>query len=98
MARRSYTKYNEFRIPNESLRSPHTAPTVSNSLLEDKASAPSKNFLFCEQTKEFFANRDGSASGYCDDFTKQVIESSENEQLTGEKKAPHFKTLRICVI
>ncbi|XP_060098652.1 tudor domain-containing protein 1 [Heteronotia binoei] len=85
MARRIHMKPIDFRIPNESLRSPYTIPTVRRFLTEDKASAPSMNFLFCEQTKEFFANRDNGLSGsthvgYYDDFTKQVIGSSLNEQ------------------
>ncbi|XP_077205936.1 tudor domain-containing protein 1 isoform X2 [Paroedura picta] len=85
MARRLNLKCHEFKIPNESLRSPYTIPTVRSTLPEYKTSTPSKNFLFCEQTKEFFANRDSGSSGnthvvYCDGFTKQGIRSGVNEQ------------------
>ncbi|XP_054838835.1 tudor domain-containing protein 1 [Eublepharis macularius] len=89
MARRFCIKSNELRSPAESLRSPYTIPNVRSSLLEDKTSTPSRNFLFCEQTKEFFANRENGSSGsthvgYCDGFNKQGIGSSVNErELTG---------------
>nr|XP_056705924.1 tudor domain-containing protein 1 [Euleptes europaea] len=79
MARRFHIKY------NESLRSPYTIPTVRSSSFEDKTTTLSKNFLFCEQTKEFFTNRDNGSSGsshvgYCGGFTKQAIGSSVNVQ------------------
>ncbi|XP_048360843.1 tudor domain-containing protein 1 [Sphaerodactylus townsendi] len=83
MAQKFHVKF------NESLRSPCTIPKLRSSLLENKTSAPSRNFLFCDQTKEFFGGLESDSNGSihvgnCDAFTKQVIGLNVNTQeLTG---------------
>uniref|UniRef100_A0A674JET4 Tudor domain containing 1 n=1 Tax=Terrapene triunguis TaxID=2587831 RepID=A0A674JET4_9SAUR len=95
---RFHIKSKETKAPNESLRSPRAYPNcqVKSSELGGRTSGLSnKNFLFCEQTKQFFTSREnglGDASSHCksgvaNDFNKEEFGSKMSKgTLTGERK------------
>ncbi|XP_067393272.1 tudor domain-containing protein 1 isoform X2 [Emydura macquarii macquarii] len=95
MNRQFHIKSKETKASNESLRSPHTYPNFSlkSSELGGRTSGLSnKNFLFCEQTKQFFASRENGSgdsssnckSGVVNDFNKEVFGSKTSGRiLTG---------------
>ncbi|XP_042711218.1 tudor domain-containing protein 1 isoform X4 [Chrysemys picta bellii] len=92
---RFHIKSKETKAPNESLRSPRAFPNcrVKSSELGGRTSGLSnKNFLFCEQTKQFFTSREnglGDASSHCksgvaNDFNKEEFGSKMSKgTLTG---------------
>ncbi|XP_053168675.1 tudor domain-containing protein 1 isoform X2 [Hemicordylus capensis] len=83
MAQRSHIRNKELKTSNVSLRSPYTSPNVKSFLPEDKAL--SKNFLMCDQTKLFFANRDNGSGesnrGSCN--RKMVVSDMNGGDATG---------------
>ncbi|EMP39036.1 Tudor domain-containing protein 1 [Chelonia mydas] len=95
MNRRYHIKSKETKAPNESLRSPRTYPNfwVKSPDLGGRTSGlTNKNFLFCEQTKQFFTSREngsGDASSHCksgvvNDFNKEEFGSKMSQgTLTG---------------
>ncbi|XP_050777434.1 tudor domain-containing protein 1-like [Gopherus flavomarginatus] len=94
--RQCHIKSKGIKAPNESLRSPLVYPNfwVKSSALGGRTSGLSnKNFLFCEQTKQFFNSREnglGDASSHCksgvaNDFNKEEFGSKMSKgTLTGK--------------
>ncbi|XP_044881262.1 tudor domain-containing protein 1 isoform X2 [Mauremys mutica] len=93
--RRFHIKSKESKAPNESLRGPHTYPNsglFTQKLGGRTSGLSNKNFLFCEQTKQFFNSREnglGDASSHCksgvaNDFNKEEFGSKMSKgTLTG---------------